>query len=216
MKNKFVLSLAILTIATSAVFTPSELIVLVGILAAIFLIWRFPLFGIAAVIFAAFLGEFGRVEFGGISFLILDIVAPTIFGIWIFGKFWRKEKIIFDRTATALSIFWVVAILSLIFGSFGLADNEIKFAFLRLARFISISGMFFVARDLPKKMNRKAGDFLIFGGIIFALAGFVLLRLIPDFESAGLAELGWDPHIGRLTGTFLDPNFAAGAIAFFL
>jgi len=215
-KNKFVSSLAILAIATSAVFAPDAVILLVGVAAVIFLILHFPFFGIAAIVVAAFLGEFGRVEFAGFSFLILDIVAISTFAIWILRKMWRKEKIIFDQVGVALLIFWGIAILSLIFGSFELANDEVRFAFLRLLRFVGISGMFFVARDLPKKMNRKADDFLIFGGTIFALAGFILLRMIPDFESAGLAELGWDPHIGRLTGTFLDPNFAAGAFAFLL
>lgn len=206
----------ILVIATTTVFATAELITIVGILAMLLLILRFPFFGIAVVIFTAFLGEFGRIEFNGTSFLILDLVAPTVCGIWFFRKIWRKEKIIFDHTAIALLIFWAIAIMSLIFGSFELSISEFKFALLRFLRFISISGIFFVTHDLSKKMNKKIGDFLIFGGVIFALAGFVLLQMIPDFESAGLAELGWDPHIGRLTSTFLDPNFAAGVLAFLL
>ena len=128
----------------------------------------------------------------------------------------EKRKNHFRPHCRRTFIFLGIAILSLFFGSFELSDSELKFAILRLARFIGISGIFFVARDLPKKVTKKAGTFLIFGGVIFALTGFILLRIIPDFESAGLAELGWDPHIGRLTSTFLDPNFAAGAFAFLL
>lgn len=36
-----------------------------------------------------------------------------------------------------------------------------------------------------------------------------LLQLLFLNDLSGIAKFGWNPHIGRLTGTFLDPNFMA-------
>jgi hypothetical protein len=46
---------------------------------------------------------------------------------------------------------------------------------------------------------------LVVGGI-FLILGILQLIFIPDISF--LATEGWDPHIGRLLSTFLDPNFA--------
>lgn len=43
----------------------------------------------------------------------------------------------------------------------------------------------------------------------FFLTFLNILQLIFLRDLTDLAQFGWDPHIGRLTGTFLDPNFMA-------
>ena len=215
-QNKIALSLAILALATSAVFAPQLIFAVAG--AGIFVLFalRFPTFGLAATIIAAFAGEFGRVELGGISFLLLDLIAPAVLMLWLTRKFLAKEKIELDAVTGSLLIFWAVGILSLLLGSAGLASADFKLALLYFLRFVGISGLIFVARDLTKKETEQVFLTLILGGILFAVAGFVLFQILPDFTKAGLTELGWDPHVGRLTSTFLDPNFAAGAFAFLL
>ncbi|MFH0776749.1 MAG: O-antigen ligase family protein [Patescibacteria group bacterium] len=215
-RNKIVLSLAILALATIAVFAPN--LVFAGALGIIFIIltFHFPAIGIAAAILAAVASEFGRIEFGGFSFLLLDLIALVTFLIWLAGKLIHKEKIRLDGVTSGLLIFWAVGILSLVFGSAELSSGELKFAAFYFLRFIGISGLLLVVRDLKKKESLRVGNFLLGGGFLLALLGFVLLKILPDFTEAGLTDLGWDPHIGRLTSTFLDPNFAAGAFAFFL
>ncbi|MFH0834467.1 MAG: O-antigen ligase family protein [Patescibacteria group bacterium] len=215
-QNKIALSLAILALATVAVFVPSWIFLGSGILIFGILTFRWPLFGITATLLAAVAGEFGRIEIGGFSFLLLDIFALATFAIWLLRKFLLKEKIELGRSATSLLIFWAIALLSLLWGFREMTNAEFQFALLYFARFVGVSGLFLVVRDLPKKDGVKIFPILIFGGILFALAGFILFRILPDFTKAGLTELGWDPHIGRLTSTFLDPNFAAGAFAFLL
>ncbi len=215
-KNKFVLSLAILALATLAVFAPALVFGATGGILFAALVFRFPVFGIAAAILASVFGEFGRMEFTGVSFLILDLIAPTVFGIWLLRKFIRKEKIILDGISGSLLIFWAIGFLSLIFASRELSGGELKFALLHLLRFIGISGLLLVARDFTKKESAKILNLLFFAGILLAISGFILLRTLPDFAAAGLTEAGWDPHIGRLAGTFFDPNFAGGAFAFLL
>jgi hypothetical protein len=81
------------------------------------------------------------------------------------------------------------------------------FAFLYLFRFIGISGLLLVVREFSKKESKSTLNILFFGGALFALAGFVLFQILPNFTETGLTELGWDPHIGRLTSTFLEATF---------
>ncbi len=210
------MSLAILGIATLSVFHPLAIFAILGGILFTTLTFRSPVFGISVAILASILGEFGRVEFSGISFLILDLIAPAILGIWFFKKLIHQEKIILDWISGSLLIFWGIGILSLLFGSFDLSNEELKFALLHFFRFVGISGLLLVARDLGKKDTSRTFYILMLAGVLFAISGFILLKLIPDFTEAGLADLGWDPHVRRLTGTFFDPNFAGGAFAFLI
>ena len=215
-KNKFVLSLAILALATLSVWHPALIFVALGGIILVIFASQSPSVGITTALLASTFGEFGRLEFGNISFLILDLVAPAILGIWFLRKLANKEKIRLDWLSGSLLIFWAVGVLSLLFGFIELSTAEFKFALLHFLRFVGISGMLLVARDLGKKEARLVLNVTILSGVILALAGFALLHLLPDFTEAGLTELGWDPHIGRLTTTFLDPNFAGGVFAFLL
>ncbi|MCF7836248.1 O-antigen ligase family protein [Candidatus Gracilibacteria bacterium] len=215
-KNKFVLSLAILALATLSVWYPALIFITIGAIILVIFALRSPTVGITTALLAATFGEFGRIEFGEISFLILDLVAPIVLAIWFFRKLADKEKIPLDWLSGSLFAFWAVGILSLLFGFTELSTAEFKFALLHFLRFVGISGMLLVARDLGKKEAHLVLNVTILSGVILALAGFALLHLLPDFTEAGLTELGWDPHIGRLTSTFLDPNFAGGVFAFLL
>ena len=203
-------------IATLSVFHPLAVLLALGAVVFLLLTFHFPIFGIAAIIFASTLGEFGRVELAGISFLASDFIALVVLGVYFLRKLIHKERCIFDWVSGSLLAFWGIGILSLFVGSLDLSFAELKFSILYFLRFVGISGLLLVARDLGKKNSFLASNILILSGILLAAAGFVLLKLIPDFAEAGLADLGWDPHIGRLTSTFLDPNFAGGAFAFLL
>lgn len=215
-KNPILLSLAILILATLAVFTPELALLFVAGITAIIAVYRYPVFGISLALLATVFGEYGRFTLIGISLLPLDIIAPLVLSVFIIRKLIEKGSFALDRSSLLLLVFWGAAGLSLLFGSFELAGSETKFAALHLLRFITISGLFFVARDLPSKKNFQAGSALFLTGIILAGLGFWLMTQIPNFTDAGLTEEGWDPHIGRLTSTWLDPNFAAGAFAFIL
>ncbi|MBU1089286.1 hypothetical protein KKF38_00630, partial [Patescibacteria group bacterium] len=215
-KNRFVLSLAMLALATLAIFAPALVFGATGGILFGALVFHSPTFGILAAILASVFGEFGRMEVAGISFLILDLVAPAVFGIWLLRKFTRKEKIILDGISSSLLIFWAIGFLSLIFASGELAGEELKFAFLHFLRFVGISGMLFVARDCGRKEASGILNSLLFAGFLLAISGFILLRVFPDFTAAGLTEAGWDPPIGRLASTFFDPNFTGGVFAFLL
>ncbi len=215
LENKVILSALILAIATGlATYPLPTLGSLIGTI-VLGLFYRFPQFGLMVAILSTIAGEFGRISLGGLSFLPLDLIAPAVLGIWFMRKLVRKEKIILDKVGGALIAFWAVALLSLLWNSGGLTGTELQTAGLHLLRFVMISGLFFVARDLAKQSKQILGT-LLFAGVALAVSGFYLLELLPDFTEVGLTEAGWDPHVGRLTSTWLDPNFVAGAFAFLL
>lgn len=214
-KGKIPLSLGVLIIATAAVFHPVEVLLLVGVATFLAVCYHYPLFGVFAAIFATLPGEFGRIELLGNSLLLIDIVTPVVMLAWIARKLIRRETFRFTRVNAALIAFLAIATLSLLFGAASLNSADFKFALLYLVRFVSVGSFFFIAQDSTKQKS-KAVDWLLLAGGILALIGFYLFKTIPDFEAAGLADLGWDPHIGRLTSTWLDPNFAAGGFAFLL
>ena len=215
-RYKIVLSLVILALATASVFAPNVIFLLGVVIVLSVLFFRLPLIGIIATLLAAFAGEFTRIEISGISFLALDLIAALTIATWLLRKLLKKEKLMLDRVSGSLFAFWIVALLSLLFGCAELSFAEFQFSLLHLLRFFGVSGLLFVARDCTKKDTPKISNALIFGGVLFALIGFALFQALPDFTEAGLTELGWDPHIGRLTSTFLDPNFAGGAFAILL
>jgi O-antigen ligase len=214
-KGKIPLSLAVLAVATAAVFYPVEILAGVGGIIFLTTCYRYPLFGIFAAILATLPGEFGRVELLGNSFLLLDLIAPVVLLTWIARKLIRRESFYFTRINTALLSFFAIAALSLVVGATELNAAELQFALLYLIRFATLGSFFFLAQDSVKKKSKVVNWLLLAGGIL-ALVGFYLFKTIPDFSEAGLADLGWDPHIGRLTSTWLDPNFIAGGFAFLL
>lgn len=204
--------------ATAAVF--ANLAFLLGALglSALLIFWRYPVVGIYAVLLAAGLSEFGRIELGEFSFLLLDLVALSVLGIWVLKKIVRKERFQFGLLEGSLIGFWLFALISLLLNEGALSPAEFQFAFLFWARFVVLSGIFLVVRELAKQEAQQKIILLgiIFTGIILTLLSFGLLQIFPNFAEAGLTELGFDPHIGRLTGPFLDPNFFAGALTIFL
>ncbi|MCF7846048.1 MAG: hypothetical protein K9L85_02315, partial [Candidatus Peribacteraceae bacterium] len=155
-ENKIVLSLTILALGTIAVFAPNFIFLAVGALFFTVLTFRFPVFGIAVTILAACAGEFGRISLDGVSFLPLDLAASGTLLIWIARKLLLKEKIEIDKISGSLLIFWMIAILSLLIGFTELSPSEFHFALLYLVRFIGISGILMVTRDLTKKQSEKA------------------------------------------------------------
>src|SRR5690606_11520258 len=63
----------------------------------------------------------------------------------------------------------------------------------------------------PQEIHKNFQNLLIFLGIssfLIAITGFIQLQILPNLE--GLESLGYDPHINRLVGSWLDPNFIGG------
>ena len=53
---------------------------------------------------------------------------------------------------------------------------------------------------------------LVFVALALAAGGFLQLQILPDLEELAKSA-GYDPHINRLVGSWLDPNFIGGYFA---
>lgn len=155
-------------------------------------------------ILSLILGEFGQYPFGttsnSVSLLdILVLLSVVFLMIWKIGI---KKELNFPREFLLLLGFWIVAMLSLII-------NWDFRGYLYLLRYILYSAMFLVGYFIIKDRVVNL-DYLIeliakLSGV-FAILGIVQLLVYPDFKF--LTDYGYDPHIGRLSATFLDPNYA--------
>ncbi len=145
------------------------------------------------------LGQLIRINIGGdIRIQPIDLVVfPSIFLI-------KKRVLRIPEVKTALTIL----IFSLIF-SFSLFPVEQLFTgALYLIRLISYIFFYFILKDLLHKQilyRELVPKFLISIAMITALLGWVQYLLLPDLRA--FYEFGWDDHLYRLVGSFLDPAF---------
>lgn len=148
------------------------------------------------------LGEFGQYPFGktpSISLTDILLIITLIFLlIWQVGI---KKKFAIPNIFGLLMLFWIVGFISLI-----LSQNFN--GGLYLLRFILYSSSFWLGYLLVKeKVVKKTHihKLIILVGIFLSFLGFFQLIIFPDLKT--LEIFGYDPHQGRLTSTFLDPNF---------
>jgi O-antigen ligase len=82
-----------------------------------------------------------------------------------------------------------------------------------LIRFTFYSLLYFVFKEFDPAFKRKASYVLLFSGFVTVLIGYIQFFLYPSLRN--LYYLGWDEHLYRMFGTFLDPNFAGAFYALF-
>jgi O-antigen ligase len=156
-----------------------------------------------------------RIPVGGAGILATDIILPIFALVWLFHKFIISR--FFPKNSFVLPglIFLAIAFVSLLIGMVELSLTEKILSGAHVVRFFSLLIFGWSATDLFRDRQEEFFRRLFWiGGIIIGL-GVVQFYLIPDI-SQWSTEGGWDPHIGRLLGTWLDPNFMAGFLGFFL
>ena len=172
----------------------------------------------ALLFFALLLGQILRFETLGAAVMGLDLVIFFLFIRNIFSIknfiFRKEEKII-----PPLSLFILIALLSLFIYSFSLTSGQTIISLLYLVRFILYCSIYFITkRYIAKQQISKnfLNNGLLLAGLGVALLGFIQLIFYPDIRN--LYYLGWDPHFGRLVSTTFDPNFTGIILvmAFFL
>jgi len=163
-------------------------------------------------------GLLARIPVGGSGILALDILLP------IFATFFIFQKILIDRNWPRTSfflpafVFLGIAILSFLLGAWDLDFQEQVLSASYLIRFFSaiifgIAAADFARNDSKFRENFFRNIFMIAGVVVFF--GFVQFVFLPDISTFS-TEGGWDPHTGRLLGTWMDPNFVAGFLAFLI
>lgn len=154
-------------------------------------------------ILSLILGEFGRFPFGESVFAIrltdlLLFITLFFLAIWQIGI---KKKIVLPSHFKYIIFFWIIAFISLVFsGNLSGVFYFIRFIIYSLAFWLgySLLASKIISFEKIVKIFLSAGLFLSF-------TGFLQLLIYPDFKF--LEQFGYDPHINRLSSTFLDPNF---------
>lgn len=165
-----------------------------------------------------------RIPFGGGGILLSDLLVP------LFALCWLGQKLLIDRNLPSFRFvlpatgFALVALLSWVWGAWDLLLKEQVLSFSYLVRFVGIVILGWAVMDESSIFNnqlsnqQKAESILLnlfkIVGVVVVL-GYVQFYVYPDISKFSTVG-GFDPHIGRLLGTWMDPNFVGGLLAFFL
>lgn len=171
--------------------------------------------GLALSILLTIPGELIRIPMGpGNGLLMNDIFLPLLIIFWLLKKIAADRE--FPKTSlfVPLIIFITTAVLSLLNSLRFLPAAETLLSSFYFIRFIGYAFLYVITADLIKseKDTRRMLYVIISAAVLIAIGGFIQLKIYPDFRP--MEDLGWDPHVGRLLGTFFDPNFIGGALAF--
>ena len=157
-----------------------------------------------------------RIPFGGGGILLSDLLAPIFAVLWLAHKILIERQLPPVRFILAALAFTVVALLSWVWGAWDLLLKEKVLSFSYIVRFVSIVIIGWSVLDTLKKSDLDKtllGLFKIVGIVI--VLGYVQFYVYPDISKFSTVG-GFDPHIGRLLGTWMDPNFVGGLLAFML
>src|SRR4030042_2351884 len=204
-----VFSLIFLYLAKLDLFLSLGFVILIAV-ALIF--YQKPEIGIYLIIFSILGGQLIKLEIGNgdNSLLISDIIIPFFLMIWLLRVVIKKEKIPSSLIGPFLFVFMFIAAISTINGLRFWETKESLVSFFYLIRLESYASLSFASAtifSLNNKSIQKYTIILILTFILLALAGIFQLIYFPDLTQWAI-KYGWDPHIGRLFSTFLDPNFA--------
>ncbi len=166
-----------------------------------------------------------RIPFGGGGILLADIFLPIFAVLWLGIKLLVERKVPKSLFILPGIFFFFIALISYLWNGWDLEFKAQILSFAYLIRFFSILVLGWATADMVKNISQKEEEvelniynilnkiFWIVGIIIFM--GYLQFYIMPDigkFSTAG----GFDPHIGRLLGTWMDPNFIGGLLAFII
>ncbi len=160
-------------------------------------------------------GEFSRIDFLGRSLILSDLITPlTLLALWIFGKKNNPTSKQFRNIILPLLAFWVIAFCSLLISYLSYSLSEVLSGSLFLIRYISYSSLaYFIYSYVSKTEHQVFWQSLIVISVLIGITGLVQLRFLPDLTQLAKTA-GYDPHINRLVGSWLDPNYIGGFFAF--
>ena len=138
----------------------------------------------------------------------IDLVAGIALLIFLFG---RRKSIV----GILFSPFFAVLVFSLFFSLSFFNFHEIIpgiFYFLRLIAYFSLFSLTYDLVQKDKKFKDVLFNSLILIVVTVSLFGWFQYFFYPDLRA--LYYLGWDDHLFRLIGTFLDPGFTSIIVVF--
>lgn len=177
-------------------------------------------------------GLLARVGIGGSGVLATDLLVPLFAFLWVGKKIIFGEKFPRCDWMGAGFTFVVVAVMTWLVGAWNLDISAKILSFSYIVRIITMliigwAAVEFFNEDSLKNSKLQTTDYKLqtskdfffkrffwISAVVVAL-GFIQFILIPDISTYS-TEGGWDPHTGRLLGTWLDPNYLAGFLGFLL
>lgn len=214
--NKMVFILLLIIVSFVFIFLAIKSLlfslVFVAILATAIVFYQKPEIGIFLIVFSTLGGQLLKLNIGrgDTGLLASDLIIPFFLFVWFLRTIFKKEEIVSTVTGPFLFVFLSIAVLSLINGLRFLNQEQAVVSSFYLLRLVSYGMLFFVAATVFKENERGIYRFkkiLILTFVLFALAGIAQIIYFPNLTSWAI-KYGWDPHMGRLFSTFLDPNFA--------
>ncbi|MBI3443250.1 O-antigen ligase family protein [Candidatus Woesebacteria bacterium] len=136
----------------------------------------------------------------------LDVTAGLFLVIYLVT---RPKTPIFHKFSR--NFFWA-AVFSLVMSFFLFASFGALYGGLYLLRLVSYYALFVVVWNTGGRIKNKLFGSLLAVSLVVAVFGWIQYFLYPDLTS--LKEWGWDDHLYRLVGTFLDPTFTGIILTF--
>lgn len=171
-------------------------------------------------------GLLARVSVGGSGILATDLLVPLFALAWVGKKIIFHEKFPKCYFIGAGFAFVSVALITWFIGAWNL---DISAKILSLSYIVRIVTMLIIGWAASEFFAQKSESpayslqstkefffkrFFFITAVVMAL-GFIQFIFVPDI-SLWSTEGGWDPHTGRLLGTWLDPNYLSGFLGFLL
>jgi hypothetical protein len=164
---------------------------------------------------ALLLGQLGRIPPGeGGALLMLDLVLVflVVRGMLTMNMRAVRQLRFSGGSVWVLAAFVVVLGMSLVLNDLQIGTGELirnSFYTIRVVLFLLFAGL--LPTLVPAFSWEMVVRFIRILTIGWVFLGFIQLWVLPDL--AVLSALGWDPHVGRLVSTVLDPNFLGGSFA---
>lgn len=156
-------------------------------------------------------GQLTRIElsFFPIAFYLHDLILFILIISSVIYFFAIRKKFVLPKGAIFVLFFSIFALISLANSSRFFSLPQILVGSLFWVRFLAFFSLYPIFYNvLTKKQLNIWSNFLIITGAILAILGF--LQMFFFYDLTFLQDYGYDPHIGRLVSTFLDPNFFGG------
>ncbi|HKZ34639.1 MAG TPA: O-antigen ligase family protein [Patescibacteria group bacterium] len=159
-------------------------------------------------------GQLLRIQtpFSSVPFFVPDlfVLLFSLSGLLLF----RKKHLKVPGLLPGMG-FFLVAFVSLGFSLQVFSMNQVTIGSLYLLRFIAYFLMYPTVIILLQNgllRTRTLSLFLFFSAVGFLFSVGIQMFFAADFRS--MVQYGWDPHIGRVLGSFFDPNYAGGFLVF--
>jgi O-antigen ligase len=135
--------------------------------------------------------------------------------VWLVNIIVRKKRVNWNVLWLLMILFGVVSLMMNMRASFDIHVTDLETMWLYWVRMILYSLFLPIVWSVVNWYGegRRYTIWMLIMGFALLVIGFLQLIFLPNIIF--LAQYGWDPHVGRMLSTFLDPNFLGALLTFF-